>query len=117
MFSSFNNKKYINKTFTKHYQNHIAALLSTYALPVVEAVEEHLPTGLHIWAPGVDQHGDGGTHVAPRPALGVSLVEPDAHWDIICVTCLEDKLFPWVTSIRTYIGNGENVINVARYEN
>lgn len=82
----------INKTFTKHYQNHIVALLSTYALPVVEAVEEHLPTGLNIWAPGVDQHGDGGTHVAPRPALGVSLVEPDAHWDIICVTCLEDEL-------------------------
>lgn len=67
-------------------------MLSTYALPVVEAVEEHLPTGLNIWAPGVDQHGDGGTHVAPWPALGVSLVEPDAHWDIICVTCLEDEL-------------------------
>lgn len=68
-----------------------------YALPVGKAAQEHLFTDLHIGAPGVNHHGDRGTHCTADGSGGGS-DGADAHWDTVHSICLGDKWFSWFTS-------------------
>lgn len=58
----------------------------TYILPAAETVEEYMSICIHTGTSGVDHHRDRRANIAPGLALGVCFMEPDAHWDVVCVT-------------------------------
>lgn len=50
--------------------------------------------GIHVGTGRVDHHGDGGTDEAARTGQWVGLVEPDADWDVVLVSLVENRQRP-----------------------
>lgn len=57
-------------------------------------------SGVHMGTGRVDNHGDGGTDEAARTGQWVGIMEPDADWDVVLVSCGSTRA-GWLPSDRS----------------